>query len=505
MAHDRAAARIRRTTDPAPSRAHPLPDRCERTTMARPGRWTGLAAATLVVLGGAGYLAADAADLVPGFLTTAPVPTPAAPFPVAPGAVAPPPAAAVLSGPDTSAPVPDPDVVTDLVEALVADPRMGESTGVVVADLLTGAVLADRSGGPPRIPASVAKLYTAAAAMSVLGPETTIPTRVVQSQPGTIVLVGGGDMMLAADLGDPTAVNGRAGLADLAAQVSRALHLQGRTEVTLVIDTSIFSGEPLSPGWEPVTIANGFVAPVSPLAVDIAKRNNDSEYPPRYADPAAHTADLLTEALAAEGVTVTGRQRGTAAATAVELGRVESATVRELAAYVLTTSDNTISEVLGRLVAVEEGLPGSFAGATTAVIAAVGALGVDVSQVTLADASGLADGSALPARTTVELLLALTRPEHSVALPVLTDLAVAGWRGTLFDRLTTDPALGLVRAKTGSLGGVTSLAGTVLTAEGRLLAFAVIADRTPPGGQWGPRAAIDEFVQNLAGCGCQVP
>ena len=66
-------------------------------------------------------------------------------------------------------------------------------------------------------------------------------------------------------------------------------------------------------------------------------------------------------------------------------------------------------------------------------------------------------------------------------------------------------AAGLVRAKTGSLPGVTSLAGTVVTAEGRLLAFAIIADRTPPGGQWAPRAAIDAFVQELAACGCRAP
>ena len=69
---------------------------------------------------------------------------------------------------------------------------------------------------------------------------------------------------------------------------------------------------------------------------------------------------------------------------------------------------------------------------------------------------------------------------------MLDDLPVGGWLGTLSDRFTAGAGQGLVRAKTGSLPGVTSLAGTVLTQDGRLPAFGVLADQTPPGGQLGP-------------------
>jgi D-alanyl-D-alanine carboxypeptidase/D-alanyl-D-alanine-endopeptidase (penicillin-binding protein 4) len=64
-------------------------------------------------------------------------------------------------------------------------------------------------------------------------------------------------------------------------------------------------------------------------------------------------------------------------------------------------------------------------------------------------------------------------------------------------------AAGVVRAKTGSLPGVTSLAGNVLTADGRELLFVVMADEAPGPGQWGARAGIDAFVATLAGCGCR--
>ncbi len=194
--------------------------------------------------------------------------------------------------------------------------------------------------------------------------------------------------------------------------------------------------------------------------------------------------------------------RTTAPQGALELGRVESATIAAVVRYTLHVSENTIAEVLGRLVAVERGLPGSFQGAAAAVLAQAAYDGVDVAGARLDDCSGLSARSRIPARVLVDAVRVASQPGGEELLPVLNDLPVGGWLGTLADRYTSGPGQGLVRAKTGSLPGVTSLAGTVQTVDGRLLAFAVMADETPAGGQLRPRAAIDAFVQRLAGCGC---
>ncbi|MCL3861446.1 D-alanyl-D-alanine carboxypeptidase/D-alanyl-D-alanine-endopeptidase [Actinotalea sp. K2] len=468
-------------------------------------RTVGWVVASALVLGAGGYVAADAYDVVPGWVTVAPVPDPPAPFPTAPGAVPAGPLTVTLGHLPTTAPLPAADEVAALATALAADPRMGTSVGIHVVDQLTGEVLADVSGAAPRIPASTAKVLTAVAAVDALGSDRTLATRVVQAGPGRIVLVGGGDVMLAAGTGDPDAINGRAGLATLAAATARNLVLAGTTEVQVSFDDTLFSGPTASPGWAPTDLTGGFVAPVTALAVNIAK-TREEPYPPRVADPSRSAADTFAAALAAEGVTVTGSvSRATAPADALLLGTVESATIGEIVRYTLHTSDNTVAEVLGRLVAIEAGLPGSFEGATRAVVSRIGGLGLDTSQTVLGDCSGLADGSLVPASVLTGLIRLTAGDREPDLRPVAVDLPVSGWQGTMADRLGGLPAHGLVRAKTGSLRGVTSLAGTVLTQDGRQLVFAVLADATPPGGQAAPRNAIDAFVQDLAGCGCQVP
>jgi D-alanyl-D-alanine carboxypeptidase/D-alanyl-D-alanine-endopeptidase (penicillin-binding protein 4) len=84
---------------------------------------------------------------------------------------------------------------------------------------------------------------------------------------------------------------------------------------------------------------------------------------------------------------------------------------------------------------------------------------------------------------------------------------VAGWSGTLKDRFRT-PAegsragAGVVRAKTGTLNRVNTVAGIVQTAEGRLLAFAVLADQVPSP-TLDAQTALDRLAARLATCGCR--
>lgn len=470
----------------------------------RARRWVAGLAVGTVLLGGLGYAAADAYDVVPGVLTTAPPPTPPPPFPVAPGAQAPSSASPeVLPPVSTTAPQPDPGVLSGVLDPLLSQPALGPSVGAVVADALTGEVLFDADGATPREPASVAKLLTGAAALARLGPNETISTRAVAGvTPDEVVLVGTGDVLLAAGAGNPDAANGRAGLADLAVRTAESLRDSGRTTVAVRVDDTLFTGPTMGPGWTQTDLAFGFVAPVSAIAVD-AGRVRPERYAPRVADPALAAARTFAGLLGSQGIEVAGDVvRGLAPPDSAVLGEVTSAPLDEVVGYMLTASDNNVAEALARLVARDMGRPTAFADAARAVLDQVALLGIDVGGAVLADGSGLSDGSALPARLLADVLVAAASPERPELRGLITGLPVAGLNGTLLERFAGQgTGLGVVRAKTGSLLGVSSLAGTVRDADGRLLVFAVLADAAPATDP--ARDAIDAVAATLAGCGCR--
>ncbi len=490
--------------DQAPP-AHPPAGPAQRRS--RRGPLAAAAAAAAVLLVG-GYAAADAADAAPGVLTLAPAPVAPA-LPVAPGAAADPPRPTALPQLDPSAPPPDPAALAAAVAPLLAAPALRGSAGASVVDATTGRVLLDEGGTEPRTPASVAKLLTAAAALSVLGPDTTLPTRVVVgAEPGTVVLVGGGDQLLAAGAGDPGATTGRAGLADLADAAAAALRERGTGPVRVLLDDSLTGGSPqVGSGWGTGDVAAGYVAPLTSLAVD-AGRTAPGRYAARTPDPALAAADRFADLLAERGASVGAPAARAGAASAPApgdlLAEVRSAPVADVVAVALAESDNTVAESLARLVGAAAGRPAGFADSAQAVLAAVSAAGVDTTGVVLADGSGLSSGSSAPPAVFTGLLAAAASAGSPLA-PLLPAVPVGGLTGTLAERFTepgaASAAAGRVRAKTGSLTGVSSLVGTVVDDDGRLLAFAVLADGT--GATDPARAALDDVVGAVAACGCR--
>jgi D-alanyl-D-alanine carboxypeptidase/D-alanyl-D-alanine-endopeptidase (penicillin-binding protein 4) len=138
------------------------------------------------------------------------------------------------------------------------------------------------------------------------------------------------------------------------------------------------------------------------------------------------------------------------------------------------------------------------------VLAAVADLGASVDSAVLTDTSGLGAGSRVPPLVLTEVLSLATSPEQPQLRAVLSGLPVAAVSGTLLERFTGTGergATGVVRAKTGTLNGVSSLAGTVVDTDGRLLVFAAMADKVKS--TTAARVALDRVAATLAGCGCR--
>jgi D-alanyl-D-alanine carboxypeptidase/D-alanyl-D-alanine-endopeptidase (penicillin-binding protein 4) len=426
----------------------------------------------------------------------------------------------------TGGPVPTTSGLTARLSGLLAAPALGPHTTAVVADAASGKVLFSHGGGSPAEPASTAKLATAVAALDVLGPGARFTTTVVEGTaagraggrgPAQIVLVGGGDPTLAA--GPPPASDypQPATLRALAAAAARALTAQHHTVVRLGYDTSLYSGPVLAPGWTESYVTTGNVTPITSLEVDQGRllpdgKPQDADTPgnlrPRSQTPATDAVRAFAGFLARDGITIAGSSGQVRAPSgAARLAAVRSPPLAAIVEQMLTESNNVIAENLARHVALATGQPASFSGAASAVIQAVGRLGAGPG-VHLVDGSGLSPDDAIAAAALVRLLGIAASARHPALRADITGMPVAGFSGTLAPGQSVLAALapatrGVLRAKTGNLDTVVSLAGLVYDRNGTVLAFAFMADRLRSARVLQQAAAaMDQLADALAGCGC---
>jgi len=457
--------------------------------MRRGARLARLAAAVAVVLA-LGVLAVGYVHRPPSSSGTAPAQngkSPPAHVPQSP-VLAPEPSGDLL---------PTPAGLARVLAGPVHDARLGGRVGYSVVDAITGRRLAGRDQARPATPASVTKLVTAAAVLTRPGPAARIITRVVAgAAPGDVVLVGAGDPTLSVDARQTYAGGGRLDL--LAAAVRRA----ARTPIRrLVLDGSAYRGPATATGWDTGLVSSGDVAPITSLMVNGGRL--DPVRRARSAAPDLAAGRALARLL---GVPASAVLQGRAPAKARELARVASQPMATLVEQMLTISDNVLAEALARQVAISRHTPASFTGAVAAVGATLTETGTSTAGLHLFDGSGLSRRDLLPAGLLTTLLVMAAGDRHPQLRPLLTGLPVAGFTGTLDTRFRTGPArpgAGEVRAKTGTLSGVSALAGVALDADGRLLAFAVLADRVPAGGTPGAETALDVVAATLSRCGCR--
>lgn len=477
-----------------------------------------VAGVTCLLVGGVGYAAADVVDLAPGILTYdgAPVdpPTPTGSSSASPQ-WAPLPTPAALSEPSAStspsvdAAEPTTAGLTAALGALAKDPWLGPSVGVSVRDGLTGKELYAVSPDAARAPASTLKILSTLAVTQHLDLDARMTTKVVTGDsPSEIVLVAGGDTLLGAGASNPQAIEGRAGLATLADQVAQALTDRHTGAVTLRVDATYAAGPRFPSTWKKEDIAAGYTQSVSMLDL-VSQRAAAGK--PAPAVPEAGVAKALAAALTARGhattvAPVTGPGKA-APQDATELGAVQSATYGEHLETALLHSDNALTENLVRQAMVAAGeSPAAPLAPPQFVVKQLAAAGVPTTGLKLLDVSGLSPGQTVTTTAMADVLTLATTGKLPELRRAIAMLPVAGLSGSLSDRYhgkQTEAVAGIPRAKTGTLSGISSLAGTTIDADGRLLTFVVIADRVPPStGTLGARAALDRFVTALTECGC---
>ncbi|WP_041406828.1 D-alanyl-D-alanine carboxypeptidase/D-alanyl-D-alanine endopeptidase [Segniliparus rotundus] len=398
------------------------------------------------------------------------------------------------------APSPAAAAVAAVLDPLGDNPLLARFSGVVL-DGVSGAALWQRDPDAAMTPASTMKLLTAASAVLSLPLGARLATRVVAgSDPGQVVIVGAGDPTLsAAPDGEQSFYPGAARLDDLVAQVKQ--HHPGPVDEVLV-DDSAYEGPNFAQGWLPGDVADGFITPMDPLMLDGGRLDRSRDESPRTTTPALDTGKELARRLGADPERT---RLAPAPAGAVALAQVQSAPLRERILQFMLASDNVLAEAVGREVARGAGKPASFSGAVAAENEVLGKAGVDLAATRRLDSNGLSLDDRLSARTLARVL-ALATGRSSGLRPLLDMLPVAGATGTLAERFR-DPlsgqntaGAGFVRAKTGSLDDVSTLAGETADQDGRMLVFAFLSN---DGATWDTRAALDALASALRGCGCR--
>jgi D-alanyl-D-alanine carboxypeptidase/D-alanyl-D-alanine-endopeptidase (penicillin-binding protein 4) len=382
------------------------------------------------------------------------------------------------------------------VTAPASDPNLLTFQASVI-NTTTGEVLFDRNGATPSRTASVLKTLTAAAALSVLGPDYQISTKVYAgAKPGTVVLVGGGDPTLSALPDGKESVYRRAPkLSDLAVQAKTA----STVPITdIVLDSSYWDpSDNWDPSWERSEQSEGYQPEVTALTVDGGRADPKAQDSPRSSDPIADAGAAFAADLGISGAEHISS--GTAPTGAALLGEVKSQPVQSLIAYMLPVSDNTLGEYLARQTSKAVGNNGSSASLASVIPAALTKYGLTTTGVGIRDGSGLSNNNAVPAAFVAQLMAKVAGGKQNLNI-IYDALPISGKTGTLASRFTGANAVarGAVNAKTGWIKTEYALAGVVHATDGATLAFAFYAlgainSRTIP--------ALDTITTAIFTCG----
>jgi serine-type D-Ala-D-Ala carboxypeptidase/endopeptidase (penicillin-binding protein 4) len=339
--------------------------------------------------------------------------------------------------------------------------KAGGAAGAYVVDLDSGATLYARAPDVPRMPASVNKLYTTSAALDRYGAEGQLNTEVLGDAHPDDAGVIAGNLYLRGG-GDPSFSRAEA------RGFARVLAGSGLTAIDgrVIGDESRFDS--LRGGPASNYGVSSWVGPLSGLSFNhgftLAKRARFQRRPPVYA------AQIFARELKRAGVTVRRAARaGVAPEGAVLLGEWASPRMSVLVRNTNRPSDNYMAETLLKALGADFGGSGTTAAGAAVAVSHAAELGAEP---TMVDGSGLSRRNLTTPRDVVELLAGMDAGE--LAEPMLISLSVAGQSGTLAERMRGTAAQGRCRAKTGTLVGVSNLAGYCRSLSGARTAFAIL-------------------------------
>lgn len=387
----------------------------------------------------------------------------------------------------------EPGLPPAMAEILAHPSLEGARVGMLVADAETGEVLVAHGADRLMAPASVNKVFTAAAALWRLGPSFTweTPLAVRGSREDGVIR---GDLW-ALGRGAPDIVEEQLWLA------ARAIARRGITRIDgdLVVDDRFFDARRAGEGWPGGSqVEEAYHAPISALMANYAARRDDDEWR-AVEDPALHFGRRLEELMGLAGVRLEGRVRRPRAAELRDLPAspdaapddtrrglpeeldllytLESEPLGRVVLDLNKFSNNIVAETLLKtLGAVEYGPPGTATKGLALVARFLDEeLGIPLNSYVQADGSGLSRLDRFTPRQVTTLLLHAWDDFH-LGPEFVSSLKLGGLDGWNPRRFRDPPLVGELRLKSGHIRGVNTLTGYVHAASGRTLAFCLMVN-----------------------------
>jgi D-alanyl-D-alanine carboxypeptidase/D-alanyl-D-alanine-endopeptidase (penicillin-binding protein 4) len=350
-----------------------------------------------------------------------------------------------------------PESIPAVFDQLLKVPALA-NPAMIVIDGTTGQVVYEKNVYSQRKPASVMKILAGAVALDYLDPQSVFNTTItIAPETKTVIIQGSLDPWIS-----------------LNHNVARKMQRASLSHM----GTSTLSAVKKANGG---SLKNYKVVYNSLYSQDIA--NLKAFWAERGFKP-AFKAISSQDAYAAQGDLVASEN---------------SPTVAEILDWMMLWSDNVLADRLAALAARAAGYSLNIKGVDTIFRTLLAQYEIDDSKLVVADASGLSKKNRITAKLMGELLYKIRNEEKYVLLH--DSLPVGGVSGTLLERFTTTAptAVGLVRAKTGSLNGTATLAGYVQSTD-REYVFVTLADNIAKGTTAldKARAAIDRVLERIA-------
>lgn len=341
---------------------------------------------------------------------------------------------ALFAVPQSSATAADSILVSKVFSQLATTPALADPS-VIVLDEKTGEVIFESSANSPRKPASVIKLVSAAAAYTYLSPSDSYTTSLwagVDSK--SVVIQGSLDPWVSYD--------------------HKVAEKMSRTSLGRFEYNALSKIKEVNSGSTKETVIY---------------------YSDLYAQDVAHIQKFLKERRVATVLKRVTDKQAISLSGEYILGST-SPTLEKIIDWTLIWSDNLLAERIARLASTAAGNSFDDAGVAITFKTLLTELGINTTNLIVKDASGLSKQNRMTARQVSQLLMVIYHDPKFA--PLVEGLPVGGISGTLQNRFveTAPEAVGLVRAKTGTLNGTTNLAGFVESGDHHYI-FVVIADR----------------------------